>query len=270
MVTLTGFTDEALTSFTGQVRLARSLGLGHVELRRIGAVGVLSASPGRLADAETCLDDHGVRVSCLASRIGKASVDDPLGPQLDTLRRAAALAHRFRTPYVRVFSWFTPQPDADRGHVLCRARRLAEVAEDEDVVLLHENEKGTFGSTPDRCLDLAEAAGPRLRLIFDPANYVQCGVRPIDDAWPLVADHVAYVHVKDAVADTRRVVRLGHGDAEVRRLARTLRDAGWSGFTSVEPHLGLGGRGAPVRPARWADAVRDWQRILAQEGITAS
>lgn len=259
MITLTGFTDEALTTFPGQVRMASDAGLTHVELRRIGRHPVLDAPTRVLAAAEDALAAHGVRVSCLATGLGKAPVDAPFGEQVDRLKRAAALAHRFGTPFVRTFSWFTTTPDADRERVLHQLMVFADVARAEGVTLLHENEKGIFGDTPERCLEVVAATGGGVRLILDPANFVQCGVRPFDQAWPLLAPHVAYLHAKDALAATGRVVACGEGDGQWPELVAELMATGWAGFLSLEPHLGLGGRGGPITPRRWVralDAVR--------------
>ena len=60
---------------------------------------------------------------------------------------------------------------------------LAEVAATEGITLLIENEKGTFGSTPDRCLELVEATSGVLRLAFDPANFATANDRILRDSW---------------------------------------------------------------------------------------
>lgn len=264
---LAGFADEALAPFRGQLAMLTRLGVRHLDLRRLGATGILDASPHLLARAKTALADAGVRVSCLASGVGKVPLSASPGTELDRLRRAAELAHRFGTPYVRVFSFRTATPDADRTAVLGRLEAFAEVAAREDVTLLHENEKGVWGDSPARCAEIARLAPGRLGLILDPANYVQCGWRPFDDAWPLVGAATAYVHVKDAVRATGRVVRAGEGDGQWPQLLDALRDAGYAGFLSLEPHLGFGGRGGPVSPRRWATAASALGALLADAGV---
>lgn len=262
MITLTGFTDEALTTFSGQVAMAAGAGLTHIELRRIGLRPVLDAPPNAVATAERALQARGVQVSCIATGLAKAPVDAPMGSQVDGLKRAAALAHRFGTPFVRTFSWFTTTPDADRTRVLNQFAVLAEVASAEGVTLLHENEKGVYGDTPARCLDLLEAGGADIRLIIDPANFVQCGVRPFDEAWPALVDHLGYLHAKDADAATLRVVPVGEGDGQWGDIAAWLKASAWEGFVSLEPHLGLGGRGGPISPRRWVEALDALRAVL--------
>ena len=267
MITLSGFTDEIWATLPAQVHLARRLGLTHVELRRVGLSGVLRFSDRRLARVERLLAAQQLGISSIATPIGKSDVDAPATSDADDLRRAAVLAHRFGTPFVRVFSWFTPTPDADAPAVLDKMAALADVADAEGVTLLHENEKGVYGDRPERCLDLVRATGGRLRLVFDPANFVQCGVRPHDEAWPRLAPHVAALHAKDARTRTRRVVPCGEGDGQWPQLAAALAQSGWDGFISLEPHLGLGGRGGPVQPRRWASALDALRRVWADAGV---
>ena len=266
MITLSGFTDEALTTFNRQVHLAHGLGLRHIELRRIGATPVLAASLRQLDAAETALTERGMKVSCIATTIGKTPAGSPLAMQLREIKRAAELAHWFETPYVRVFSWFTSDADADRSVVLRGAEALGLAAEASDVTLLVENEKGVWGDTPERAAEFADAAGASVRHIFDPANYVQCGVDVLA-AWHLLRDRVVTIHAKDASAATGRVVPVGSGDGQWRKLAGELAASGWEGFVSLEPHLGLGGRGLPVLPGGWAKALRSLQAVLDDAGV---
>ncbi len=56
---------------------------------------------------------------------------------------------------------------------------LARRAEGTGVVLVHENEKHIYGDLPERILDIVETVNsPALKLAWDPANFVQCGVKP--------------------------------------------------------------------------------------------
>src|SRR4051794_30660441 len=87
-----------------------------------------------------------------------------------------------------------------RNFCLTRMRALADEAERQDVVLLHENEKEIYGDIPSRCLDVVESVGsPALRLAWDPANFVQVGVRPFDEGYAMLRPHVEYLQVKDAL-----------------------------------------------------------------------
>ncbi len=272
MWTLSGFVDEISPDFAEQCRVAADLGLRHVELRSAWDVNILDLTPEQLTVMKETLAAHGLEVSSIGSPIGKIFIDDPFPPHLDRMRHAAEVAHFFSAPYVRIFSFFL-RPGADpsrhRGVVIDRMRALARVAEDADLVLLHENEKEIYGDVPSRCLDIVRSVdSPHLRLAWDPANFVQVGVRPYTDGYAMLRPHVEYVQIKDALAADGTVVTAGNGDGEVARTIRALRHDGFDGFFSLEPHLGLGHKtGGFSGPDLFRRAWRDFTDLLVAEGI---
>ncbi|HAA24848.1 MAG TPA: xylose isomerase, partial [Ruminiclostridium sp.] len=45
------------------------------------------------------------------------------------------------------------------------------------IILAHENEKGIYGDTPERCVDIIKSMNcDYVRAVFDPANFIQCDV----------------------------------------------------------------------------------------------
>src|SRR5690625_6418032 len=103
---------------------------------------------------------------------------------------------------------------------------------------MNENAKGRSGDTPSRCLDIVESVdSPHLRVAWDAANFVQVGVRPHSEAFAMLRPYLEYVQIKDAHLDSGEVVAAGRGDGEVAETIRALRDDGFEGFFSLEPHL---------------------------------
>src|SRR5690349_19431237 len=126
-------------------------------------------------------------------------------------------------------------PAHHRDEVLARMHQLVQVAEESDITLLHENEKEIYGDTPARCLDiLSQINSPRLQAAWDPANFVQCGVRPHSQGYAMLRPYIAYVHVKDALLGSGQVVPAGQGDGQVREMLEALRESGFDGFFSLE------------------------------------
>ena len=272
MWTLSGFIDEISSDFTQQCEVAAGLGLKHVEVRSAWGTNILDLDDDQLASLQTIMADHGLSVSSIGSPIGKIFIDDPFPPHLDRMRHAAEVAHLFGAPYVRIFSFFLrpgADPAAHRDEVIERMRALARVAEDADVTLLHENEKAIYGDVPKRCLDIVRSVdSPHLRLAWDPANFVQVGVRPYTEGYQMLRPHVEYVQIKDALAADGTVVTAGHGDGEVRETVRALRHDGFDGFFSLEPHLGTtSSSGAFSGPELWRKAHQDFTELLRAEGI---
>jgi len=275
MWTLSGFADEISPDLDEQVALVTRLGLRYIELRSAWDVNVLDLDGDQLCRVKTTLDGAGLGVSSIGSPIGKIAITDDNAPHLERMRHAADVAKLFGAPYIRMFSYFMPagaDPDGYRDEVISRIADLAAIAEDAGVTLIHENEKEIFGDIPRRCLDIVEAVNsPALALTWDNANFVQCGVRPFTEAYPLLRQHVAYLQVKDALAADGTVVPAGEGDGEFRQTMRAFAAAGFDGFVSLEPHLGYGhSLGGFSGPENWTRAFRAFTAILDEEGIAYS
>jgi sugar phosphate isomerase/epimerase len=134
-----------------------------------------------------------------------------------------------------------------------------------------------MGETPDpsptsscaACGLIASVNSPALRATFDAANFVQCGVRPFSEAYGLLRPYLVYLQVKDALAATGVVVPAGEGDGQVRETLAALRDSGFDGYVSLEPHLARAGRyGGFSGPEGFTRASRALKLILNELGIS--
>lgn len=271
--TLSGFGDEIDDDPRVQIAVLKALGANHIEVRSAWGVNVVDLDDDRLESLRTLLLQQRMSVSAVASPIGK--VDVALDPDLEVqrLRRVIRVAHTLRTPNIRVFSFFRADGvsvGSIRDDVLVRMRLLADEAEKESVTLLHENEKAIYGDVPERILDLVESVGSSaLRLAWDNANFVQVGVAPFTDGYAMLRPYLDYLQVKDAVAATGQVVPVGGGDGQLFETLSALRDDGYAGFASLEPHLvdgfELGGYSGPIEFGR---AARAFAGLLAQIGVS--
>ncbi|MNC14625.1 fructoselysine 3-epimerase [compost metagenome] len=149
-------------------------------------------------------------------------------------------------------------------------KQLAQVAEAEGVVLLHENESHIYGDNGERCLDILQACdSPHLRAAFDPANFVQCRIEPVSQAYPLLSDYISYIHIKDAIKETGAVVPAGEGDGQLRELLQHLMAKGFSGYMSLEPHLKAeGSRQGLSKPELFVVTSQALKRLLEEQAIS--
>ncbi len=114
---------------------------------------------------------------------------------------------------------------------------MVEWAEQAGLILLHENEKGIYGDSLARNLDLFQSiTSPSWRAAFDPANYLQCQEQPYPAAYQALKPWLAYVHVKDVAADGT-LVPAGAGEARWPEILQALRADGYDGILALEPHL---------------------------------
>jgi sugar phosphate isomerase/epimerase len=269
---LSGFADEISADPDEQLATLAAESISHLELRSAWSTNVADFDRDQLARFRHALDRAGVAVSAIGSPIGKIEVGAPLAPELERLRRVAAIAGELGTRLVRVFSFFVPAaepPGRYRLRVIDRMAALTEIAQEHGLVLAHENEKGIYGDRPERCADLIATIGsPALRATFDAANFVQCGVRPQTEAYGLLRPYLTYLQVKDAVAATGVVVPAGEGDGQVRETLEALRSSQFEGYVSLEPHLAEAGRfGGFSGPAEFRRAAQALKALLAELSI---
>lgn len=270
---LSGFGDEISDDPIIQVAVLQALGANHIEVRSAWGTNIVDLDNEQLDRLAALLSERSMGVSAIASPIGKVDVTVDVGAEVERLERAIAAAHRLESRYIRLFSFYRAEGvavESTRDGVIERMRALADLAERENVVLLHENEKDIYGDTPERVLDVIESVGSdALKVAWDNANFVQVGVKPFTDGYAMLRPHLEYLQVKDAIAATGDVVPAGEGDGELLETVTALRDSGYAGFASLEPHLSdysaLGGFSGPEAFGR---AARAFAKLTSTIGVS--
>lgn len=277
MMRLSAFADEISPDLDEQVSVLRSEKISFLDLRGVWGTNVLDLSDAQVREIKDTLDAHNMGVAAIASPIGKVPIDSPFDEHLLRFERAIALAQIFETKFVRIFSFYPPagarqaspplltpppplrddsafpvtisggyldavDPAEWRDEVLRRLREMTLRAGEKGVILLHENEKGIYGDTIARCIDLLESIDDvHFQAVLDPANFLQCGQIPYPNAYEALRPWLGYVHVKDALPDGS-IVAAGEGVARWPELLQRLREDGYDGFLSLEPHLAAAGQ----------------------------
>lgn len=234
------FADEIDVSVDKQIALLQELGIGWIEFRSGDGKGVADYTEKEAEMLMSRLSANGIRISAVGSPIGKIDITQDFEPHFETYRHIVELAGILDTSFIRMFSFFMPEgeePDKFRDEVMRRMDRMVEYAAGRNVVLLHENEKGIYGDSAARCLDLMKLFyGDHFRCTFDFANFVQCGQDTLE-AYEMLRPYISYIHVKDAMRESGDVVPAGTGDGNVAEILNRLDEEGYAGFLSLEPHL---------------------------------
>ncbi len=237
---ITGFADEIDASFEVQTRVLKEIGQNHIELRSADGVGIADFDMRKACSIKEQMDDCGLKVSAIGSPIGKIGIHDDFEAHMEKYKHIVELAHHFETDYIRLFSFYLPgdKPTDDFfNEVTEKTGKMVDYAKAEGVVLLHENEKGIYGAGARECKKLMDVFyGDNYKAIFDFANFIQCDQDTLE-AYELLKDYIAYIHVKDAVWGTGEVVLPGTGAGHLREIFNTLDANGYDGFLSLEPHL---------------------------------
>ena len=239
---ISGFSDEITSDVDTQFRVLKELGISYFEPRGIDGKNISVLTDEEVAELREKMDCYGIKASSIGSPIGKVKLEDPFEPHFEVFKRVVKIAKALDTKYIRMFSFFHEGGEVwsgeERAEVLARLRRMIDYARENDVILLHENEKDIYGDTAERCADLMnELACEHFRAVFDPANFVQCG-QDTKDAYERLNENIEYMHIKDAVMESGKVVPAGYGDGNVKFVLGQLFEKGYNGFLSLEPHLG--------------------------------
>ena len=237
---ITGFADEIDSSFAVQLRVLEELNQKYLELRGADGIGVADLTISKAQELKKQMQDKNIGVSAIGSPIGKIGITDDFAPHFESYKHIVELAQLFETPYIRMFSFYLPDnanPGDYKEQVFERMGKMADYAKQENVTLLHENEKGIYGAMAAECALLQkEFYGENFKAIFDFANFIQCN-QDTQQAYEMLAPYIAYIHVKDAMRETGEVVLPGHGDGQLASIFSRLNDKGFVGYLSLEPHL---------------------------------
>lgn len=232
---LFAFADEANAQMTGQVAAMLRNGLQGIEIRGVDGVNVSQITIEKAKEVRKMLDDNGLITWSIGSPVGKIRLDEDFEAHLDVLRHVLEVADVLGAGNIRMFSFYTQEQDAVRNQVIDRLGALLDCARGSGMALCHENEKGIYGDTGARCLDLFHAL-PELKGVFDPANFVQCGEDTLR-CWEMLKDHIHYLHIKDALPDGS-VVPAGKGDGNIAAIIKDYLARGGREMT-LEPHLAV-------------------------------
>lgn len=240
---ISGFSDEIDANLDKQLQSLNKLNLAYLSIRGIDDKNIADFDLISFNDyIKPKLDKYKISISSLGSPIGKIEVDDESSfyNQKKILENLCQICNENGIKYIRIFSFYIPKGknhDSYKDIVISKLRQFIDIANKYNVMLIHENEKGIYGDTPDRCKILAENLfSKNFGLIFDFANYVQVGVNTID-AYKKLKEYLVYIHIKDAKYDNLQNVVAGTGDGNIEKILKDLFENGYNGFLTLEPHL---------------------------------
>ena len=254
---LTGFADEAAADIDGQIRATTQLGWNNIEARCIDGQNIHDIPDAKFDQVCASLATAGVGINCFGSAVANwaKKITEPMDSSLQEARRAVGRMQRLGTKLIRIMSFAVledrPPDDQMADERFRRLRELVKVFTDAGITAVHENCMNYGGMGWPYTLQLVENV-PGLKLVFDTGNPVgsddRQGPRPWgkQSSWEFyshVKDHVAYVHIKDAVWDPKAKTATytfpGEGSGDTKRIVKDLLDSGYDGGFSIEPHMAV-------------------------------
>ena len=247
--------DEINRNFREAARIGAQAGLRRYEIRFLQSGRAPRCDVAELYEIERICAGEGLTITALSPGLFKWT-DTPekfRQEMTDVFPRAVEWAHRWKLPALIVFGFQKPgatEANADTvfaetvpAWVLESLTEAAERADAANLKLLLEPEPVCFADSATAAARLIRAVGsPALGINYDPCN----------DAWMLrrdplpdfaeAAPFIANVHIKDQLDAPRgngmpTWVVPGHGMIDWRGHLLALKDSGYDGPYSLEPHI---------------------------------
>lgn len=165
------FSDESGESTVkGQIAACKENGISEMELRGFGKeLNINNMTVDQAKEIKKTIDDEGMKVASIGSAYGKINIKDDFEPHFKAFKNTVEVAKILEAKYIRIFSFFFDKEDSYddyKEEVFRRVKAMVDYADENGIMCCHENEKGIYGDTAERCLEVLEACGGKLRSCF--------------------------------------------------------------------------------------------------------
>jgi sugar phosphate isomerase/epimerase len=234
---ISAFADEIDSEISIQFQHLNEHGIGLLDLRSALGKNVMHLSDEEVLQVKETATNAGIGFNCVGSPVNKVKTAEVIPEEeLAKLKRAGEVAKLLGINRIRIF---TPESN-DWDEVKSWMGLQIAYAKEHGLLLMHENDARYYGAFPENAKRLfGEFGSEHFRAAFDFANSVQIGFKAMDDWFPWLLPHLETIHIKDAKSG--KVVPAGEGDGQVVETLAWLKEQGWNGVLSIEPHLQLAG-----------------------------
>ena len=247
--------DEISKDFETALGVCNRLGICRVEVRNLSAGRAPMCGEAAMADAEALARHAGIEITALSPGLFKYTEHEKqfLHEMSEVYPRAAEWAHRWNLPGIIVFGFHKPGATEETAAHFSSAdppqrvvEWLAEAGERataDGLLLMIEPEPICWCDSGRATLGLIRRAGAKsLRINYDAGNVAWLENRDPLDELEVVGPLIANVHVKDLKPLTRGAafpewVPAGDGMIDYAAHFRRLREMGYTGPVSLEPHM---------------------------------
>lgn len=235
---LSAFADEYADGLKEQCEALNKFGIEYIELRGVNGKNVSTLTESEVKETKRILDDYEIRVSSIGSPLGKIDIKGDLNGHYETAKRVYETANILGAKNVRIFSFYSKETPFDKckGEIYDGIEKLVDLSDGTGLTLCHENEALIYGESPEKCLEIVEYFGGRIKCVFDMGNFVLDGYDPMA-AYKLLSDYIEYFHIKDAFY-SGEIVPAGKGEAKIKEILDDYKvNGGKDTFITLEPHL---------------------------------
>jgi sugar phosphate isomerase/epimerase len=246
---LSGFADEAAKGLREQIAIHKRFDIHSLEIRNVDDVNIGQMNDSQFEDVYRIIQEEQISICGFGSAIANWArpITTDFQIDLDELRRSIPRMRRLGTKIIRIMSY--PNDGLDelswQKEVIRRVKILAHIAEQEGVILGHENCEGWGAQSPEHLKSLVmEVDSPALKIIFDPGNpFSHDGTT--EDVWEFyraAGPWICHFHIKDCYRNPQgEVIHCypGEGECDIRNIMIDVLKTGYDGYFSMEPHMAV-------------------------------
>jgi sugar phosphate isomerase/epimerase len=256
MFKLGTITDGISRDFEYALDTMVETGLEYVELQYLWEKQVGDLTDPDIERVKGLIEERNLKVSCISHHNLTAlpvetAVDAPAyQAHLATLQRCIDVAQALDTSLVRIFSFrkemvlFGAEPIISEGAwttLLNRLEAPLRVADAAGITLVIETAiSGNVTSAYLARKLIDELDAPHLKVLWDPCSSLYCTEIPYPDAYEVIREHIAHVHLKDGVVNLPAAtfdfcaMRQGQMDPYYNNIVDALKRDGYDGAISLE------------------------------------
>ena len=254
---IAGFTDEVSDDLSLQIKALKELGWSNIDLRTVNGKNISSLSDYEFDKVHRQLAENNIEISCFGSTVANWGRDAITSFDQDMLDMKNSIQHmkKANVRFIRIMSYKLDAPvplgSEYEKIVIKNIKHIVRLAEENDIVCLHENCDTWAGQSCCHSLRLLEEVNSAsLKLVFDTGNPV--GMHYIKDSEPYtyqnslkffqeVFTHVEYLHIKDArrIGESLHYTFPGEGMGNVPEILQLIGDKKMDIPVSIEPHVAV-------------------------------
>lgn len=253
MIKLSGFTDEAASDLTGQIKATEVLGWEYLSARMIDGVNIHDLTDTKFQTICEELEEANVKVAEFGTMIGSWSktIHSDWQLTIDEIDRCIPRMKRLGVKYARVMS-YAQCPWGEEQFEKERFKRLSEINArfaNAGLIALHENCMNWGGFSAEHTLRLLEEV-PSLKLVFDTGNPVFQRDRSKPEPYPWqnalefyhqIKHAIQHIHIKDGIMHNEEgdpeYTFAGGGQGFTKEIVSDLLENDYDGFIVIEPHI---------------------------------
>lgn len=209
--------DEVSSNIDSLIKILEETKMEYVELRKIDDKYLFEMDNGelRLISKKFELDD--IKISLIDSPIGKNKYSYDKEDKLFV--KYINICKIFKCNYLRIFT--------DVSNI----EKYNNIARDNNIILLIENEKGTKGESYIYLKELMNKKYTNIKILYDAENYYSSGINYMD-ALNILKEDILYIHLRD-IKDGK-YVNLYDGEIDIDKILNNVSN---NIFVSLETHL---------------------------------